>query len=121
MIVFSANIAFASSHCSATYDTGADPALLQFIKDLNPFWGTWRGTYNGESVVGEFYIDKEARFNIKGNYKTTALNDRKIRLCYRDGKFQAIVSGITLNIEVINSRTLRVTSFLINGAITVQR
>ena len=121
MIIFSANIALASSHCSATYDTSADPELLEFIQDLNPFWGTWRGTYEGESVVGELYLDSQARFNIRGSYKDTVLNDRKVRLCYRNGRFQANVSGLNINIEVINSRTLRVTNFLIDGSITVQR
>lgn len=120
IISFFTSAAFASD-CSATYDTNASPALIQFIKDLNPFWGTWRGSYKGEPVVGEFYLDKEYRFNIRGNYKTTVLNDTKIRLCYRNKKFQAIASGITLNIEVVNNRTLRVTNFLIDGAITVQR
>ncbi len=115
------NSAASANDCSATYDTNASPALLQFIKGLNPFWGTWRGTYKGESVVGELYLDKESRFNIKGSYKTTVLNDTKIRLCYRNKKFQAIASGITLNIEVLNNRTLKVTNFLIDGSILVQR
>ncbi len=121
MTFFSASIAQANSHCSSTYDTSADPELLQFIKELNPFWGTWRGTYKGESLVGELYLDKQNRFNIKGQYKTTVLNDTKVRLCLRNNRFQAIASGLTLNIEVINSRTLKVTHFLIDGTVTVQR
>lgn len=113
--------ALANSHCSTTYDSSANPELIELIKNLNPFWGTWRGSYKGEDVVGEFYLDKQYRFNVKGRYKTTVVQDRVIKLCYRNNRFQAIVSGITLNIEILNSRALKVTNFLIDGSVTVQR
>jgi hypothetical protein len=111
----------AQSHCATTLDSSTPAELKQFLKDYNPFWGTWRGVYNGEPVVGEFYVDKQNMFNIKGTYKTTVLNDHKIKLCYKNKKFQAVVYGMTVNINVVNSRRLDVSHFLINGVITVQR
>lgn len=111
----------AQASCSATFDQRTEAGLKKFISDLNPFWGTWRGTYQGESIVGELYLDKQNRFNVRGRYKTTELNDFKVRLCYRNNKFQAIVYGMTVNIDVLSSRKLQAQHFLLNGPVVVQR
>lgn len=107
--------------CSATLDSKTDPQLRNFIQKLDPFWGTWRGTYEGERIVGELYLDKQNRFNVTGSYKTHNLRDVKVRLCYRNNKFQAIVYGFTVDIEVVNSRTLKASHFFLKNPVTVQR
>lgn len=121
MMMLTAFSSQAQASCSSTLDQSTEASLKKFLKDLNPFWGTWRGTYQGESIVGELYLDKQNRFNVKGRYKTTELNDFKVRLCYRNNKFQAIVYGMTVNIDVISSRKLQATHFLLNGPVAVQR
>lgn len=111
----------ASASCSATLDSKTDPQLKSFIEKLDPFWGTWRGTYEGERIVGELYLDKMNRFNVRGSYKTNDLKDVKVRLCYRNGKFQAVVYGFTVDIDVVNSRTLTAKHFFLKQPVTVKR
>lgn len=120
-LVFSTLSAKAQASCSSTFDQNTPAALKQFITNYNPFWGTWRGTYKGEKVVGELYLDKQNRFNIRGSYKDTVLNDFKLRLCYRNNKLQAVVYGFTVNIDVISQRQLSANHFLIDGPVIVQR
>lgn len=107
--------------CGSALNNNTDAQLKKFIDDYNPFWGTWRGTYNGESVVGEFYLDSNKRFNVRGSYKTTNVKDVKITLCYTNGKFQARAYGFTANIDVLSSRRLRVNHRMLSAPITLQR
>lgn len=114
--------AFANSHCSDGLDRNTDPALKQFIDNFNPFWGTWRGSYENEAIVGEIYLDKSNKFNVRGTWKTHDVKDQKVRLCYKNKKFQAVVYGFYINLTVVNSRRMQANHFLIkNGPIVAQR
>lgn len=114
--------AYAQSHCSDTLDRNTNPELKKFLDDFNPFWGTWRGTYDGAAIVGEFFLDKANRFNVRGSWKNHSVSNQKVRLCYKNKKFQAVVQGVTITIQVINSRKMQANHFLIkNGPIVVQR
>lgn len=121
MLMISATSAMASNHCSTHYSTAASQELLDFIKDFNPFWGTWRGEYKGDPVVGEFKLDSSNRFIFDARFGDRSFNNQRVRLCYKDGKFSAIASGITLNVQVIDNRTIRMTSFVISGSVTMKR
>lgn len=114
--------AFANSQCSDTLDRNTYAPLKKFLDDFNPFWGTWRGNYDGSPVVGEIYLDKNNKFNVRGTWKTHDIKDQKVRLCYRNNKFQAQLYGFTVNIDVVNNRRMQANHFLIkNGPIVVQR
>ncbi|MCO5114435.1 MAG: hypothetical protein M9899_09705 [Bdellovibrionaceae bacterium] len=111
----------AHANCSSTLDSKTDANLKRFIEKLDPFWGTWRGTYQGERIVGELYLDKQNRFNITGSYKNQNIRDVKVKLCYRNNKFQAVVYGFTADVEVLSSRSLRANHFLLSEPVTVKR
>lgn len=102
-------------------DQKINPMLKELLDELDPFWGTWRGNANGDSVVAEIRINNQNQFVATGNFKDIKLNNKRIKLCLHEKGFQAFVSGLFLNIQVINNRRLRVTNNLLKAPLDVQR
>lgn len=111
----------AQSNCSATLDTNTEATLSEFVTELNPFWGTWRGTHKGESIVAEMYLDKQNKFNIRGTYGKKSLQDQKIRLCYENNKFRAVIMGFSVEVTVKSPREIQAHHMLLGGSVTMRR
>ncbi len=107
--------------CSQKLDQATPPELKKLIEDLNPFWGTWRGTYKGDPVVGEFTLDQNNNVRLKGNLGSKSITNRTVKFCLRRGRFTLSTSFISANVEIVNSRTLRFSGLLIQGTITLRR